>query len=178
MTQVEKTADRMLSLYRDADASGASARSSWAPPGEQSSSDGDRSSIADPLETLAIVSSVRLADERLEEHRLAIIERALTSARVASDALHAWVAQSLSEYRGSRTTWDLQSTGSRLRCALAHLDSVLRESATQLSALVPHVEDRSIADGVANPSAAAQRRNGTATVPAASVPRYQPRRMT
>jgi hypothetical protein len=48
-----------------------------------------------------------------------------------------WLSQSLAEYRGSRSAWDLEATTVELRLKLDQYDQTLRETADRLIALIP-----------------------------------------
>jgi hypothetical protein len=71
-----------------------------------------------------------------------LLAGALGVAREASDAMHTWLVQLLSEYRGSRTAWDLEVTSQRLELALARFDETVRETAAKLRARIPAIVDR------------------------------------
>lgn len=91
---------------------------------------------------LAKACSSRMTNAELEQRRIEVLAAALLAAREASDAMHSWLAQSLSEYRGSRTAWDLQATSERLERALAHFDETVRETAALLRARIPALTEQ------------------------------------
>jgi hypothetical protein len=93
------------------------------------------------LSILTRASSTRIDDPELEQQRIELLAAALSAAREASDALHSWQAQLLSEYRGSRTAWDLQATSERLERALAHFDDTVRDTAVVLRTRMPAIAD-------------------------------------
>ena len=91
------------------------------------------------LRIVAIAASSRVANAELERERLAHVENVLSVARAANAALHMWVTQCLSEYRGSRTAWDLPATSELLGEALAQFEASVHESATRLSEVMPEI---------------------------------------
>ena len=90
-----------------------------------------------PLSILALAASIRLDDPRQEHERVVMLEVAIMAGRDASRALDRWLSQSLAEYRGSRTTWDLTATTADLRLELDRFEKILRETADRLTALIP-----------------------------------------
>ena len=102
---------------------------------------GDRFA-AHPLSVLAVASSVRLDDPRREHERVVMIEVAIAAGRDAARALDRWLSQSLAEYRGSRTSWDLEATTTELRLKLARYDHTLDTTAKRLVELIPELADQ------------------------------------
>jgi hypothetical protein len=96
-----------------------------------------------PLSVLAAASSVRLDDPRLEQERVVLIGAVIAAGRDAERVLDTWLKQSLTEYRGSHSTWNLESTTTELRRALAQFDGVLRAMAVRLQALIPGADSAS-----------------------------------
>jgi hypothetical protein len=94
-------------------------------------------SFDDALSILSAAATARIADQTRELERLRLIEAALADARAAGAALHIWSAQCLSEYRGSRTTWDLRKTGELLGAAVAQFRASARDTARRLAVLMP-----------------------------------------
>ena len=90
-----------------------------------------------PLAILALASSIRLDDPREEHERAVMLEIAIMAGRDAARALDRWLSQSLAEYRGSRSTWDLEATTAELRVKLDQFDEILRDTARRLIALIP-----------------------------------------
>ena len=98
---------------------------------------GDESLPAHPLSILALASSIRLDDPRQEHERVVMLEVAIVAGREAGRAFDRWLSQALAEYRGSRTTWDLEATTAELRLELDQFDEILRDTADRLMALIP-----------------------------------------
>lgn len=96
-----------------------------------------------PAFLVASASSARLEDPRLEQERVVLIGAALAAGREASRALEAWLAQSLVEYRGSRSAWDLEATTAELCRALDRYDATMRDMAARLCALLPGIAEES-----------------------------------
>jgi hypothetical protein len=111
-----------------------------------------------PLSILAIASGVRLDDPRLEQERVVMLEVAIIAGREAAHALDKWLSQSLAEYRGSRSAWDLETTTDELRVRLDHYDRTLHETADRLMSLIPHLADRQSESVPATPSKRSGRR--------------------
>ena len=111
---------------------------------------GDESLPRHPLSILARAASVRLDDPRDEHERVVMLEVAIIAGREAARTLDRWLSQSLAEYRGSRTTWDLTATTAQLRLELDQFEKLLRETAQRLMALIPGLMDA--APGSALPS--------------------------
>jgi hypothetical protein len=86
----------------------------------------------DSLSTLAAASAARLADPRLELERTVLIATVLDAGREAERAMHAWLSQTLSEYRGSHSAWDLRATSEQLRLALARFEAAVDDTALRL----------------------------------------------
>jgi hypothetical protein len=101
----------------------------------------DESLPPHPLSILALASSVRLDDPREEHERVVMLEIAIVAGREAARALDRWLSQSLAEYRGSRTAWDLKATTGELRQQLDQFDGILRDTADRLIALIPGLID-------------------------------------
>ena len=116
-----------------------SARSTSAPP---SNVDCDEPTDLHPLSILAMASSIRLDDPRLEHERVVMLEVAIVAGREASRALDRWLSQSLAEYRGSRSAWDLEATTAELRGTLDRYDRTLRETAERLVGLIPDLSEK------------------------------------
>ena len=94
-----------------------------------------------PLSILALASGIRLDDPRQEHERVVMLEVAIIAGREAARALDRWLSQSLAEYRGSRTAWDLKATTAELRLELDQFDTILRETADRLAVLIPGLVD-------------------------------------
>jgi len=90
-----------------------------------------------PLTILGLATSVRLDDPRAEHERVVMLEIAIVVGREATRALDRWMSRALTEYRGSRSAWDLEATTAELRIKLDEFDRVLRETADRLVALIP-----------------------------------------
>ena len=90
-----------------------------------------------PLSILALAASIRLDDPRQEHERVVMLEIAIEAGREAARALDRWLLQSLAEYRGSRSVWDLEATTAELRHELGQFDELLRDTAGRLIALIP-----------------------------------------
>ena len=116
-----------------------SARSTSAPPSNVA---GDEPTDMHPLSILAMASSIRLDDPRLEHERVVMLEIAIVAGREASRALDRWLSQSLAEYRGSRSAWDLEATTAELRGTLDRYDRTLRETAERLVGLIPDLSEK------------------------------------
>jgi hypothetical protein len=102
----------------------------------------DESVTLHPLSILAIASGIRLDDPRLERERVVMLEVAIIAGKEAARALDRWLSQSLAEYRGSRSAWDLEATTLELRIKLDQYDATLRETADHLLALIPALSER------------------------------------
>jgi hypothetical protein len=98
-----------------------------------------------PLTVLRVASSLRLEDPRREHERVVMIEVAIVAGREAARTLDRWLSQSLAEYRGSRTSWDLEATTAELRLKLARFDHTLHTTAKRLLTLVPELSDEAAA---------------------------------
>ena len=94
-----------------------------------------------PLSIVALASSIRLDDPRNEHERVVMLEVAILAGREAARELDRWLSQTLAEYRGSRTAWDLEATTADLRLKLDQFDEILRDTADRLIALVPGLID-------------------------------------
>jgi len=94
-----------------------------------------------PLSILALASSIRLDDPRQEHERVVMLEVAIIAGRDAARTLDRWLSQSLAEYRGSRTAWDLRATTTELRLEFARFDEILGNTADRLLALIPGLVD-------------------------------------
>jgi hypothetical protein len=97
------------------------------------------SALEDAVIVLSVAASSRLPDEQQEQERLQLLESALSSARAAAAALHMWAAQCLSEYRGSRTTWNVHATSELLGNTLRQFETTACWTAARLSVVVPNV---------------------------------------
>ena len=95
-----------------------------------------------PLSILAMASSIRLDDPRLEHERVVMLGVAIVAGREASKALDRWLSQSMAEYRGSRSAWDLEATTAELRSTLDRYDQTLRETAERLIGLIPDLAEK------------------------------------
>ncbi|MEW5917037.1 MAG: hypothetical protein AB1762_11560 [Gemmatimonadota bacterium] len=95
--------------------------------------------LEDAVILLSVAASSRLPDEQQEQERMQLVEAALSSARAAAAALHMWAAQCLSEYRGSRTTWNVHATSELLGNTLRQFETTARWTAARLSVVVPNV---------------------------------------
>ena len=102
-----------------------------------SAAESNDASALHPLAVIALASSLRLDDPRSEDERIALLGTAIDAGREAARALDTWVTQSMAEYRGSRSAWDLQSTSARLRAALSRYDATMRETCERLRVLIP-----------------------------------------
>ena len=87
---------------------------------------------------------------------MVMLEVAIMAGREAARTLDRWLSQSLAEYRGSRTAWDLTATTADLRLELDQFEKLLRETADRLSALIPGLVDAM--PGSAPSSASSRRR--------------------
>ena len=94
-----------------------------------------------PISMLAVASNARLDDPLLEQERVVLIGAAIAAGRDAHRALDAWLSQSLVEYRGSHSAWDLRSTAAHLCQALDRYETTARRMATRLSAIIPDLTD-------------------------------------
>ena len=92
---------------------------------------------ANSLSILAHAASIRLDDPRDEQERVVAIEVAIIAGRAAAHALDRWLTQSLAEYRGSQSAWDLEATTAELRLELDQFDTVMRDMSGRLTALIP-----------------------------------------
>jgi hypothetical protein len=97
------------------------------------------SALEDALIVLSVAASSRLPVEQQEQERMKLLESALSSARAAAAALQMWAAQCLSEYRGSRTTWNVHATSELLGNALREFETTACWTAARLSVVVPNV---------------------------------------
>ena len=97
----------------------------------------DETRARNPLSILALASSIRLDDPKQEHERVVMLEVAIMAGREAARALDRWLSQSLAEYRGSRTAWDLKATTAELRLKLNQFDEILGDTADRLVALIP-----------------------------------------
>lgn len=95
--------------------------------------------VNEALGVLALAASSRISDPELERDRVELLADALSAARAASAALHMWAVQFLSEYRGSRTTWDVHATSELLGRTLTEFDATAREVANRLVAILRDV---------------------------------------
>ena len=68
---------------------------------------------------------------------MVMLEVAIIAGREAERALDQWLSQTLAEYRGSRTAWDLKATTVELRLEFARFDEILGTTADRLLALIP-----------------------------------------
>ena len=75
----------------------------------------DKSLPPHPLSIVALAASIRLDDPRQEHERVVMLEIAIIAGREAARTLDRWLSQSLAEYRGSRSAWDLEATTEELR---------------------------------------------------------------
>jgi hypothetical protein len=92
-----------------------------------------------PLSILALASSIRLDDPKLEQERVVMLEVAIVAGRDAAHALDRWLSQSLTEYRGSRSAWDLKATTVEMRMKLRRFEETVRDSADRLVVLAPQL---------------------------------------
>jgi hypothetical protein len=106
--------------------------------GARNQSNDDGASVH-PLTVLRVASSLRLEDPRREHERVVMIEVAIVAGREAARSLDRWLSQSLAEYRGSRTAWDLEATTTELRLKLARFDHTLHTTAKRLLTLIPEL---------------------------------------
>ena len=65
-----------------------------------------------------------------------LIGAVIAAGRDATRILDTWLVQSLTEYRGSHSAWNLEATTTELYRALNRFDGVLREMAARLQALM------------------------------------------
>jgi hypothetical protein len=100
---------------------------------------GEIVSFEDSLAIVGRAASARFPDCVLEEQRILLVENALSAARAASAALHVWAGQCLSEYRGSRTTWDLHATTELLAATLAQFQAQACDAAARVVELLPEI---------------------------------------
>ena len=89
---------------------------------------------------------------------MVMLEVAIIAGREAARALDRWLSQSLAEYRGSRTTWDLTATTADLRLELDQFETILRETADRLTALIPGLVDAMPGSASSSASRSSQRR--------------------
>jgi hypothetical protein len=101
----------------------------------------DQPSRVHPLSVLAIASSTRLDDPRRERERLVLVEVAILAAREMASALERWLSETLAEYRGSHSAWDLEATTAELHVKLDRYEQTFRETADRLVALIPGLVD-------------------------------------
>ena len=134
------------------------------PPGPRLTED---SPPPHPLSVLALASSIRLDDPRLEHERVVMLEVAIVAGREAARAFDRWLSQALAEYRGSRTTWDLEATTAELRLARDRFDETLRETADRLITLIPNLMD-GVPGFAPSPASRPSRRRGLDEVAAVS----------
>ena len=111
----------------------------------------DKSLPPHPLSIVALAASIRLDDPRQEHERVVMLEIAIIAGREAARTLDRWLSQSLAEYRGSRSAWDLEATTEELRVEFARFDEILGKTADRLLALIP-----GLADGMAGLASAAE----------------------
>lgn len=109
------------------------------------------------LSILADASEARLVDPRRELERTVLIAAVLHAGREAERAMHAWLSQTLSEYRGSHSAWDLRATSEQLRLALARFEAVVDDTALRLGRIVPGPSDEVVPVRLTEPHRAARR---------------------
>ena len=107
------------------------------------------------LDVLAAAAEARFDDPRTELERTVLLAVMLDAGRELERTLNAWLRQTLSEYRGSRSAWDLRATSVELRLALARFEATVASTASQLYRLVP--------DAAAKPVIERETRSGAAT---------------
>jgi hypothetical protein len=105
------------------------------PAGE--SAQPDSTSGEDAFSLLALAASQRMGEATPEQERIGLIGAALAAGQEANAALADWLSQTLCEYRGSRSVWDLRSAGSRLERALTEFGDAVREGAARFRRLRP-----------------------------------------
>ena len=96
----------------------------------------------DALAVLAVATSARLDDPRLEHERVVLVGIAIEAGRDAARVLSTWLQQSLAEHRGSRSKWDLEESTGMLRLTLARYHETLVDTAERLACFVPSVRAR------------------------------------
>jgi hypothetical protein len=112
------------------------------------------------LTMLALASSQRLEHPELEAVRMALLENVLITGREALASLQAWLSQCLSEYRGSRTSWDLMDTTGQLRMALARFHATALDSAQLLRTILPGLGDDVVGERPERPARQMNRLRG------------------
>lgn len=110
------------------------------------------------LAVLAVAAEVRFDDPRIELERTVLLAVVLDAGRELERALNAWLRQTLSEYRGSRSAWDLRGTSAELRLAFARFEATVESAAAQLYRIVPDAADKPTIDQEMSASAATARR--------------------
>ena len=94
------------------------------------------------LDVLAAAAEARFDDPRTELERTVLLAVTLDAGRELERTLNAWLCQTLSEYRGSRSVGDSRSTSVELRLALDRFAATVESTATQLSRFMTEAADR------------------------------------
>lgn len=102
---------------------------------------GARIADARLLRVLSIAATCRFEDEAREAERLAILDRALDATRAMSAALQTWLRQCVSEYRGTRSRWDVVDTAAHVQRAIDDFHDTSDASVVRLLRLVPDPRD-------------------------------------
>jgi hypothetical protein len=110
------------------------------------------------LAVLAAAAEARFDDPRIELERTVLLAVMLDAGRELERTLNAWLRQTLSEYRGSRSAWDLRGTSAELRLALARFEATVESTAAQLYRLVADAADKPAIDQEMPARAATARR--------------------
>jgi len=112
-------------------------RQDTAIPGAESKPDPRPPPDLDLLSLVASVATARLDEPALELERVGLIRIVIAAGREASRGFDVWLSQTLSEYRGSHSVWDLDATTEHFRHTLAEFDQTLRDNADRLRQLAP-----------------------------------------
>ncbi|MEP7343822.1 MAG: hypothetical protein ABI877_01085 [Gemmatimonadaceae bacterium] len=91
----------------------------------------------DDFVVLARAIKARHADPMHEHERLLLLGEVLEASRDANRAMHTWISQSLSEYRGSHSAWDLASSSGEFGRVLEQYLGTVRRTAERLRVLSP-----------------------------------------
>jgi hypothetical protein len=89
------------------------------------------------LAVLAVAAGTRFEDPRRELERVILLGSVIEAARAENIAMRAWVTHSLTEYRGSRSAWDLVNTTDALGRAFSEYLGIVTHAAERLRKLLP-----------------------------------------
>jgi hypothetical protein len=106
------------------------------------SSDATDRLATQPLDVVAAASEARFDDPRNELERTVLLAVMLDAARDLERTLNAWLRQTLSEYRGSRSACDLRGKSVEFRLALARFEVTVESTAAQLYRLGRDAADK------------------------------------